>query len=86
MTLNLWCVYLLKCNDDTLYCWITNDFNKRLKNHNEQKWAKYTKYRIPVTLLYKTENIYTKSEASKIEYQVKLQNKNNKKKFLENLI
>jgi len=78
-----WCVYLLKCSDETLYCGITNDFEKRLKNHNNKTGAKYTKYRTPVSLLIKTDNIYSKSEASKIEYQVKSQPKKLKQSFLQ---
>ena len=30
-------VYILKCSDDTLYIGWTNDLEKRIKAHNEQK-------------------------------------------------
>ncbi|MBK7187104.1 MAG: GIY-YIG nuclease family protein [Ignavibacteria bacterium] len=29
-----WCCYLLRCADDTLYCGITNDLDKRIAAHN----------------------------------------------------
>lgn len=79
-----WCVYLLECKDETYYCWITNDIDKRIKKHNEWKWAKYTRARKPVKLLFATENKYTKSEASKIEYETKQKKKQEKLPFLKN--
>ena len=64
-------VYILKCNDDTLYTGITKDVQKRLLEHNESdKGAKYTKIRRPVKLLY-TEEAEDRSSASKREYAIK---------------
>ncbi len=63
-------VYILKCNDDTLYTGWTNNLEKRIKAHNESKGAKYTKYRTPVELVY-YEVFETKSEALKREYEIK---------------
>lgn len=49
-------VYILKCNDETLYVGSTNDVDKRLYQHNNLKsGAHYTKIRRPVLLLYKEE-------------------------------
>jgi putative endonuclease len=39
------------CADQSMYCGITNDLEKRLKNHNCGKGAKYTRTRAPVKLL-----------------------------------
>ena len=64
-------VYMLECNDGTLYTGITKDIVKRLDEHNtKDKGAKYTKARRPVKLLYeeKSEN---RSSASKREYRIK---------------
>ena len=36
-------VYLLRCNDNSLYCGWTSDIQKRVKAHNAGKGAKYTK-------------------------------------------
>lgn len=47
-----WVCYLLRCADDTLYCGITNDLNKRLAAHNAGTGAKYTRVRGPVELAY----------------------------------
>ena len=45
-------VYILKCNDDSLYTGWTNDLKKRIKAHSNGKGAKYTKARLPVELVY----------------------------------
>jgi len=65
-----WITYLLLCSDNTLYCGITNDLTRRVKQHNEGKGAKYTRGRTPVTVL-KFWLFDTKSEALKFEYYVK---------------
>ena len=45
--------YILKCSDGTLYTGYTNDLEKRLKKHNNNKsGAHYTKIRRPVKLVY----------------------------------
>ena len=64
------CTYLLRCSDNTLYCGWTNDLSKRLANHNAGKGAKYTRSRIPVTLVY-YETFETKQEAMKREAAIK---------------
>ena len=62
--------YILKCSDDTLYCGWTNDLEKRIKTHNEGKGSKYTRSRLPVTLVY-FEEFATSVEAQKREYEIK---------------
>ncbi len=65
-----WCCYLLQCADDTLYCGITNDLDKRLAAHNAGEGAKYTRGRTPVKLLYR-EPCDDKSAALKREMEIK---------------
>jgi putative endonuclease len=65
-----WVCYLLKCADDTLYCGITNDLDKRIAAHNAGEGAKYTRSRIPVKLVF-SEPCENRSAASKREGQVK---------------
>lgn len=49
-------VYILKCNDGTLYTGITSDLKRRINEHNDSKLgAKYTKARRPVELVYSKE-------------------------------
>ena len=65
-----WFVYLLRCQDGTLYTGITNDLNHRLATHNAGLGAKYTQGRRPVELLaYLAQT--NRSSALKIELLVK---------------
>jgi predicted GIY-YIG superfamily endonuclease len=70
MTFKKWFVYILECNDGTLYTGITNDLDKRIGQHNAGKGAKYTKGRGPVKLL-KSFELLDKSSALKLEYKIK---------------
>lgn len=75
-----WYVYILKCSDNTLYTGITNNLEKRIKQHNEGKGAKYTKGRGPVALVkYFTQ--LTKGDALKLEYRIKQLSKEEKMNF-----
>jgi len=65
-----WQVYLLKCSDNSLYCGVTNDLEKRLLNHNKGIASKYTRARLPVELAAVRKNL-TKQEAFKLEYRIK---------------
>ena len=65
-----WVCYLLRCADDTLYCGITNDMEKRIAAHNAGEGAKYTRGRIPVKVVY-SESCADKSTALKREMQIK---------------
>ena len=62
--------YILKCSDNTLYTGWTNNLEKRIKDHNDGKGAKYTKARRPVELVY-YEIFKTKEDAMKREYAIK---------------
>ena len=65
-----WVCYLLRCADDTLYCGITNDLDKRIAAHNAGEGAKYTRSRTPVKLVF-SEVCADRSAASKREMQIK---------------
>lgn len=78
----MWFVYIVRCKDNSLYTWITTDVERRVLEHNEnEKWAKYTRMRRPVELVYTFEYKW-RSEASKEEYRIK----NLTRKQKENLI
>lgn len=68
----MYSLYILKCSDNSLYTGITNNLEKRLKMHNWEipGWAKYTRARLPVELVY-CEEVWDRSEATKREIQVK---------------
>lgn len=63
-------VYILECNDGTLYTGYTVDVDKRVEAHNTGQGAKYTRNRLPVTLKYQ-ETCESKSAAMKREIQIK---------------
>ena len=65
-----WFCYLLRCADDTLYCGITNDLEKRLAAHNAGTASKYTRTRLPVELVF-AERCADRSAASKREMEIK---------------
>lgn len=73
------CIYVLECNDGTLYTGYSNNVEKRVATHNTGKGAKYTRSRVPVVLKY-TEKYLTKEEALRAEYRFK---RLNRKKKLE---
>ena len=79
--LDKWCVYILECNDGSLYTGITNNIIKRLDAHNAGNGAKYTRGRLPV-ILEEYKFVDSKSEALKLEYKVKQQPKHQKIEFL----
>ena len=65
-----WVLYIVECNDGSLYTGITTDLDKRLKRHNEGRATKYTRDRKPVRLVYK-EIFNTESLARRREIEVK---------------
>ena len=65
-------VYLLRCNDGTLYTGYTTDLDARIRVHNGEGkgGAKYTRSRRPVTLAY-FEEYEDKSAALRRECEIK---------------
>ena len=65
-----WIVYILQCADGTLYTGITNDFERRMAEHEAGQGAKYTKGRGPLRLVYQ-EICQGRGLASKREIEIK---------------
>ncbi len=63
-------VYLLLCNDTSLYCGYSPDLKKRLKAHNLGKASKYTRARLPAKLVF-SERFDSKKKALKREAEIK---------------
>lgn len=78
-------VYILRCNDNTLYTGWTTDLNRRLKCHNSGKGAKYTRCRLPVEIVH-YENLPDKSSALKRECEIKKLSRAEKLILIENII
>lgn len=77
-----WYVYILRCKDNSLYTGITNNIQRRYKNHESGKGARYTK----IKGVEKIEIVFTlknRSQASKIEYFIKRKNKKYKELLVE---
>jgi putative endonuclease len=66
-----WNVYMVLCRDGTLYTGIARSLGKRIDEHNSREGgARYTRSRRPVELVY-SENVPSRSEALKREYEIK---------------
>lgn len=67
-----WFVYILRCADDTLYTGVTTDIARRLAEHNAAgaPAARYTRGRLPVTLVYQ-EAAASRSSAARREAAIK---------------
>jgi len=57
-------VYLILCDDDSLYAGITNNIQRRLTEHKTKSGGRYTKLHRGIRLLY-SEQFNTKEEAIK---------------------
>jgi putative endonuclease len=64
-------VYMVRCADGTLYTGWSNDPHARVVAHNAGSGAKYTRTRLPVSLVY-SERCESLSAALKRERQLKL--------------
>jgi len=67
---NNWVVYLVRCSDNSLYCGVSNDVHRRLKEHNSGRGARYTRSRRPVELVGFSPEI-SKGAALRLEYRIK---------------
>jgi predicted GIY-YIG superfamily endonuclease len=63
-------VYMVRCADGTLYTGFARDPHERAGVHNSGKGAKYTRSRLPVSLVY-VEECESLSAALKREHQLK---------------
>ncbi|MBR5579513.1 MAG: GIY-YIG nuclease family protein [Lachnospiraceae bacterium] len=74
--------YIVECADGTYYTGYTVNLEKRLHTHNLGKGAKYTRARLPVSLIYR-EEFATKEEAMSREWQIKHMTRQQKQKLIE---
>lgn len=73
--------YILSCGDGTLYTGWTNDLDRRLAAHNAGRGGKYTRTRLPVTLVYR-EEFDTKEQAMSREWEIKQLTRDEKLKLI----
>jgi putative endonuclease len=62
--------YILECSDGTYYTGWSSDPQRRLREHNRGKGARYTRSRCPVRMVY-LEELPDKSSALKRERAIK---------------
>jgi len=78
-------VYILRCSDNSLYCGVSNNPKKRVKEHNTSKTkaSRYTRTRRPVKLIY-TEKYKDIKTAMQRESQIKKWNRKKKEDLINN--
>lgn len=78
-------VYMLRCEDNSIYTGITTNINRRMKEHfsRNEKCAKYTKTHFARKLecVWQTEN---RVLASKLEFRIKKLSKLQKEDLIKN--
>ena len=67
-----WYLYILRCNDGTLYTGITTNVDRRLREHRQggTRGAGYMRGRVPLEVVY-SRQLPDRSTASRAEYAVK---------------
>ncbi len=78
---NRWCHYVLECADGSYYSGSTTDLSRRASQHNQGKGAKYTRSRLPVTIIY-FEAYPDRSTAQKAEAAFKKLKRKQKEVFI----
>ena len=78
-----WTVYIIRCDDETLYTGITIDLERRFLEHLEQaRGAKYFNGRKPSVVVY-TETGHSRSSASAREASIKKLSRDGKLRLIE---
>jgi putative endonuclease len=80
----MWFVYILSCSDDTFYTGVTTNIDRRLRQHNWEIvwWAKYTRVRKPVQVIYRAE-FESRSEACIEESRIKKLTRKQKEELIK---
>ncbi len=75
-------LYVLDCKDNTLYTGITNDLDRRLKQHKEGSASRYTRAKGVRAMVY-TERCGSRSKALKREVAVKKLSRSQKEALIK---
>lgn len=75
-------VYIIECDDGTLYTGYTTDVSRRVAEHNAGEGAKYTRGRTPVELRH-AERFDSKSAALSREHEIKALSRPRKKELID---
>ena len=75
-------MYILRCADGSFYTGVTNDLERRLRQHNAGTASRYTRSRLPVTLEYQEEQP-SQSMALKRELAIKALSRKQKEALIQ---
>ncbi|WP_296128912.1 GIY-YIG nuclease family protein [uncultured Anaerococcus sp.] len=75
-------VYMVRCSDNSLYTGYTNDLDKRIEVHNTGKGAKYTRSRLPVSIVF-YRRVDSKSIGLRLEARLKKLSKKKKEDLVQ---
>ena len=78
----MWYIYILLCSDGSFYTGISNNVEKRFKDHVSGKGGAYTRSHKPVKIIFK-EKCTDKSSALKREAQIKKWTKTKKEALVK---
>lgn len=76
-----WLVYILECNDGSFYTGITNELERRLRQHNNGSASRCTRSRLPVKVIYQ-ECCASRSQALSREMAIKSLTRAGKQKLM----
>lgn len=81
---NQWFLYILRCNNGSLYTGITKDIERRFEEHQSQgkKCSKYLRGKAPLTIVYQSSPL-SHEEALKQEMCIKRFSKKEKEEFIK---
>ena len=78
----MWFVYIIECEDKSLYTGCTNNLNRRFEQHSLGIGSKYTFSHKPSKILF-SEKCGSRSDALKREHQIKRWSHDKKIKFIK---
>jgi predicted GIY-YIG superfamily endonuclease len=77
-----WYLYILECSDGSFYTGVTNDLERRCRQHNEGLASRYTRSRRPVKLRYQ-EQLSGRTSALIRECAVRLLSRKGKEELIK---
>ena len=83
-SVNTWFVYILRCDDGSLYTGIAKDLDRRLEQHNSGTASRYTRSRLPVELVYQEEPT-ARGKALKRELAIKALSRKKKEELIQSV-
>lgn len=78
-----WFLYMLRCNDGSIYSGITVNIDKRMSNHQMGKGSKYVRSRLPVSLAVWWKFATSRRDIQKLEQRVKRLTKKRKMELID---